>query len=829
MDLFGEPGMTSPLTDRDASSSGTPEPGRSEAAGGQFTRESILRDYRIAFRSRQASLIGRKEVFTGKAKFGIFGDGKEVAQVALARAFRKGDFRSGYYRDQTLMMALGLLTVEQFFAQLYAHADVELEPCSAGRSMTAHFSTCLVDPATGEPRNLAERFNSASDVSPTGSQMPRLAGLAYASRLYRQLPELRELMPRFSRGGGEIAFGTIGNASCAEGLFWETVNAVGVLKSPMLLSIWDDGYGISVPNELQITKANLSAVLSGFRREPGTDQGYDLYAVKGWDYPALCETYLSAAEIVRAEHVPAIVHVTELTQPQGHSTSGSHERYKTKDRLAWEAELDGLRKMREWMIDQGIATARELDEREAEDVKLVRELQAKAWQAFRAPVEEERRTVTALLGDLARASVAGEEVEKVRGALEKQSLPLRRDLMAAAHDSLMLAAGEGLAEAERLLAWKRDADRANRDRYASDLYSETPRSALAVPVVEPVYAEDAPLLNGFEVINACFDAALQRHPNLIAMGEDLGRIGDVNQGFAGLQAKYGALRVSDTGIREATIIGQAIGMALRGLRPLAEIQYLDYLLYALQILSDDVATLRWRTKGQQSAPILVRTRGHRLEGIWHSGSPMGGAIHLLRGMWVCVPRDMTQAAGMYNTLLQGDDPALVVEVLNGYRLKERLPSNVGRFTVPLGVPEVLREGADVTVVTYGATCRIVLEAAEKLAGMGIEVEVVDVQTLLPFDRPGRILQSLKKTNRIVFVDEDVPGGATGYMMQQVVEEQGGYAWLDSEPRTVSGKAHRPAYGSDGDYFSKPNREDVFDAVYGLMHEAAPRRFPGLGR
>ncbi|MBW8874918.1 MAG: transketolase [Acidobacteria bacterium] len=797
----------------------------------ELNRESVLRDYRIAFQSRQASLIGRREVFTGKGKFGIFGDGKEVAQVALAHAFRPGDFRSGYYRDQTLMMALGLLTLEQFFAQLYADPDVEREPCSAGRSMNAHFSTCLLN-ADGSFKELVDLVNVAADVSPTGSQMPRLVGLAYASKLYRELPELGDLAQRFSRHGDEVAFGTIGNASCAEGMFWEAVNAVGVLQSPMLLSIWDDGYGISVPNEYQITKGDLSAVLSGFRREPGSRQGYDLYTVKGWDYAGLCETYLSAVQVVRREHVPAIVHVVEMTQPQGHSTSGSHERYKSRQRLDWETEFDPIRKMRQWLIEQGIATAQELDALEEEDLRLVRDARRRAWDDFRAPIEAERREALALLDELARESTtAGEEVSRLRRDLERQQGALRRDVLSAVHGALVMVtaggAGEELPAARRLAAWRRQREVENVERYGSHLYSEGPHSTLAIPPVPAVYGEDSPVLNGFEVVNACFDAALARCPNVIALGEDVGQIGDVNQGFAGLQAKYGPLRVTDTGIREVTIMGQAIGMALRGLRPIAEIQYLDYVLYALQILSDDVATLHWRTKGQQKAPIIVRTRGHRLEGIWHSGSPMAGILNLVRGLYVCVPRNMTQAAGFYNTLLEGDDPAIVVEVLNGYRQKEKLPANIGELRIPLGVPEVLRAGRDVTVVTYGASCRIALEAAEKLAEVGIDVEVVDVQTLLPFDLHGRILESIRKTSRVLFLDEDVPGGASAYMLQQVVETQGGFTWLDSPPRTLTGKAHRPSYGSDGDYFSKPNRESVFEAVYDMMHEADPEGFPVL--
>jgi pyruvate/2-oxoglutarate/acetoin dehydrogenase E1 component/TPP-dependent pyruvate/acetoin dehydrogenase alpha subunit len=808
--------MTFPLTGRDASPLDQSNPE-------QFTPQSILRDYRIAFESREASLIGEKQVFTGKAKFGIFGAGKEVAQVALARAFRRGDFRSGYYRDQTLMFALGLLTLEEFFAQLYAHPDVTLEPCSAGRSMTAHFGTCLLGP-DGRFQELAQRLNSSSDVSPTGSQMPRLVGLAYASKLYRELPDLHA-MRHFSHHGDEVAFGTIGNASCAEGMFWESINAGGVLGIPMLVSIWDDGYGISVPNEHQITKGDLSAILSGFRRDQDNRQGYDLYTVQGWDYPGLCETYLNAAQIVRREHVPAIVHVTEMTQPQGHSTSGSHKRYKSPERLAWEEEYDGLRKMREWIIAQGIATAQEVEALERGAAQRVRDAQQRAWDAFLAPIEEERRTVVALMGEVASASGRSAEVEKVRQDLQKIPAPQRRDLAAAIQGVLVATAGEEIPATRRLIEWRNEQDRINQDRYSSDLYSTSEWSALKIPAVPAVYGANAPEKNGFEIVNACFDAALRRHPELIALGEDVGRIGDVNQGFAGLQAKYGPLRVTDTGIREATIIGQAIGMALRGLRPIAEIQYLDYILYALQILSDDLATLRWRTKNQQAAPVIVRTRGHRLEGIWHSGSPMAGIIHLVRGMWVCVPRNMTQAAGMYNTLLQSDDPAIVVEVLNGYRLKEKLPDNIGEMTVPLGMPEVLREGKDVTVVTYGSCCRIAMEAAERLAQVGIDIEVMDVQTLLPFDLQGRILQSLKKTSRILFLDEDVPGGTSAYMMREVLEVQGGYTWLDSAPATLPGKEHRPAYGSDGDYWSKPNRETVFEAVYEMMHEVNPRRFP----
>ncbi|HEY3054493.1 MAG TPA: thiamine pyrophosphate-dependent enzyme [Thermoanaerobaculia bacterium] len=773
----------------------------------QFTRESILEDYRTAFRSRQASLIGRKEVLTGKAKFGIFGDGKEVAQLAMARAIRKGDWRSGYYRDQTLLFALGIATLDDFFAQLYA--DVEHDPWSAGRSMNAHFSSRLLNPdGTWKPQT--DNYNISADVSPTGSQMPRLVGLAYASKLYREIDELKS-MTGFSRHGDEIAWGTIGNASCAEGMFWESINAIGVLQVPAIVSIWDDNYGISVPNELQMTKGHISELLKGFQREPKQKQGLDIYTVKGWDYPALCETFIAAASIVRTEHVPAIIHVTEMTQPQGHSTSGSHERYKSKERLEWEAEFDCIRKMREWMIGQGIASEQEISALEKQDLKAVRDAQHRTWDTYRAPIDAEVKTV---LGFLERLNA-----NDLRAELQRNPAPYRRDAMRALTQAIVHARDDVPQE---IVEWRREQERINNQRYDDELYSDT---ALKIPEVKAVYGDDAPEKNGFEIINACFDAALKRYPNLIAIGEDVGKLGDVNQGCLGLQEKYGLYRVSDTGIRECTIVGQAIGMALRGLRPIAEIQYLDYILYALQILSDDLAMTRWRTRGAQKCPAIIRTRGHRLEGIWHSGSPMSGIINLVRGMYVCVPRNMTQAAGFYNTMLRADDPALIVEVLNGYRVKEKLPSNIADFTVPLGIPEIVRTGSDVTLVSYGATLRIVMEAAELLAAVGIDAEVVDVQTLLPFDVRGIIVESLKKTSRVAFIDEDVPGGATAFMMQNVLERDRGYEWLDSEPRTMPGKEHRPAYGSDGDYWSKPNRETIFETVYELMHEANPRRCP----
>ena len=790
-----------------------------------FSKEDVLRDYRIGYQSRQASLIGRREVLTGKAKFGIFGDGKEVPQLAMARVFQPGDVRSGYYRDQTFMLAAGMLTIEAFFAQLYADPDPEHDPASSGRQMNSHFATPTVA-ADGSWLPLAELRNCSADTSPTGSQMPRLAGLAYASRLYRELPGLKD-RTRFSNGGNEVAFGTIGNASCAEGLFWETINAVGVLRSPLVMSIWDDEYGISVHNAHQLTKEDLSELLSGFARRTDDGDGFDLYRVKGWDYLALCEAYVQAADKARRHHVPAILHVIELTQPQGHSTSGSHERYKSEERLAWEREHDCLKKMREWLIAEGYAAPEQLDELERDALADVREQQGRAWEAFQKPIRRELAAVAELCGEVAAASRHGEAVRAVIAELEKLrriGSPLRRDLMSAVHRVLLATRDEDLPERRRLIAWREAQDEAGARRYGAHLYSET-APATAVPAVAPVYGESAETLHGFEILNRCFDAALARYPELIAFGEDLGRLGDVNQGFAGLQEKYGELRVSDVGIRECTILGQAIGMAMRGLRPIAEVQYLDYLLYALQTMSDDLATVQWRSAGRQKAPVIVRTRGHRFEGVWHSGSPMAGILNLVRGIYVCVPRDMTQAAGFYNTMLRSEDSALIVEVLNGYRRKEELPENVGEMTVPLGVPEVLRPGNDVTLVTYGACCPIALAAAEQLAEVGADVEVIDVRTLLPFDRPGLIGQSLRRTGRVVFLDEDVPGGATAYMLQQVVEGQQGYAWLDSQPRTIPAAAHRPAYASDGDYWSKPNVETVFRAVYELLHEAEPSRYP----
>lgn len=790
------------------------------------SREQIIRDYRVAFQSRQASLLGRREVLTGKAKFGIFGDGKEVPQLAMARAFRNGDFRSGYYRDQTFMFATGMSDVQQFFAQLYAHTDVQAEPSSAGRSMNGHFGTRSLNP-DGSWKNLTDMPNSSADVSPTGSQMPRLVGLAYASKLYRELEELKSFT-QFSRNGDEVAFGTIGNASCAEGMFWESVNAIGVLKSPAIISIWDDGYGISVPSKYQVTKADVGELLRGFERKPGSDQGFDIYVVRAWDYPALVETYLNAADTARREHIPAIIHVVEVTQPQGHSTSGSHERYKSPERLEWEREHDCLKKMREWMLASGIATAEELDAMEEEEKNSVMEMKECAWKAYTEPIHAAIQKAAALIQEVAAgAAEGGEAIQNIRSQLLGLREPFYMDAVSAAARVLILTRNQPTPARRALAEWKLQQDANSKNAFAAYLHSESSGAAANVPSVAPKFSENSPMKNGSEIVNACFDAALARDPRVIAFGEDVGQLGDVNQGFAGLQAKYGELRVSDTGIRECTILGQAIGMAMRGLRPIAEIQYLDYILYALQLMSDDLATVQWRTKGGQKAPVIIRTRGHRLEGVWHAGSPMAGIIHLVRGVHVLVPRNMTRAAGFYNTLLQSDEPALVVEVLNGYRLKEQLPDNIAEFTLPLGVPETLREGTDVTVVTYGACCRVALDAAELLESVGISVEVIDVQSLLPFDVNGMILESLKKTNRILFLDEDVPGGASAYMMQEVIERQGGYRWLDSQPRTLAAAPHRPAYGSDGAFWSKPGPESVFEAVYETMSEADPKRWPGL--
>lgn len=782
---------------------------------------AILTDYRLACASREASIIGRKEVFMGKAKFGIFGDGKEVAQIAMAKVFRNGDFRSGYYRDQTFMLAIGELTLRQYFAQLYAHTDVEADPASAGRLMNGHYATRMLD-ETGSLRQLSKLKNSSADVSPTAAQMPRLVGLAYASKLFRNNPELAELR-NLSNHGNEIAFGTIGNASTSEGMFFEAINAAGVLQVPMLTAVWDDGYGISVPKEYQTTKGSISRILSGFQRV-GDEKGYDIFKVNGWDYEALCNIFEKAEKVCREEHVPVLVHVEEMTQPQGHSTSGSHERYKSKERLKWEAEHDCIKKMRHWILENEISTPEELNEIEKEAKAFAKSEKDAAWKAFMKDIQRDQQELT---GYLEEAMVLDPEISAIRQELVKTINPTRLESVKAARKTLRLLRGQDSPVRDKIVGWVKRTSEENLSRFSSHLYSQSEWSALRVEEVKPVYSEQAPLVDGREVLQACFKAALTRDPRVLAFGEDVGRIGDVNQGFSGLQEKFTELRVTDTGIRECTILGQGIGLALRGLRPIAEIQYLDYLLYAIQIMSDDLACLQYRTRGGQKAPLIIRTRGHRLEGVWHAGSPIGMILGSIRGIYVLVPRDMTQAAGFYNTMLQSDDPALLIECLNGYRLKEKLPDNIDTFTVPLGKPDIIRSGEDVTIVTYGSMCRIVMEAAHDLEKLGISCEVIDVQTLLPFDIHHVIVDSVKKTNRVVFADEDVPGGATSFMMQQVLEVQGAYQYIDSKPLTITAAEHRPAYGSDGDYFSKPNPEDVVDKVYALMQEVDPGRFPAL--
>ncbi len=789
---------------------------------GVFAKEDVLNDYRIAVLSREASLLGRKEVFMGKAKFGIFGDGKEVPQIAMAKAFRNGDYRSGYYRDQTFMFAVGELTVEQFFAQLYAHADLEHEPFTGGRLMNVHFATRNLNP-DGSWKKLTELKNSTADVSCTAAQMPRLLGLAFASKLYRQNEELQD-MTGFSIKGNEVAFGTIGDASTSEGCFFEAINAAGVLQVPMLVSIWDDAYGISVPKEYQTTKGDISVVLEGFRKTD-TEDGFQIYRINGWDYESCINTYAEASRICREDHVPAILHVLEVTQPQGHSTSGSHERYKSKERLAWEKEFDCNKKMREWVLQNGFATDEELKAMEAEIVVLVREAKNRAWSAYKEWLKGDHDTALQYIAAAINTSPNREALQKVHDELAKAINPVRREAVKAVRKALRYLAHENSREKQQLVGWLERVMQECEVRYSSHLYSESAESALKVEEVKAVYNADSPFLDGREVLGSCFDAALVRDKRVIAFGEDVGNIGDVNQAFAGLQEKHGTLRVFDTGIRETTIIGQGIGAALRGLRPIAEIQYLDYIYYAIQILADDLSCLHYRTNGGQKAPLIIRSRGHRLEGVWHSGSPMGMIINAVRGIYVLVPRDMTQAAGMYNTMLKSDDCAIIVECLNGYRLKEQLPVNIGEFTVSLGYPEVLKSGTDLTIVTYGSMCRIVMEAAQQLLEFGINVEVVDIQTLIPFDREHRIVESLKRTNRVIFADEDVSGGASAYIMQKVLEEQNGYQYLDSKPRTVTAKDHRPAYADDGDYFSKPSAEDVFEAAYGLMNEVMPGKYP----
>lgn len=786
-------------------------------------RAEVLKDYSIAYASRQASLIGRKEVLTGKAKFGIFGDGKEVAQLAMAKVFENGDFRAGYYRDQTFMFAKGMSNVKEFFAQLYAHPDVEAEPCSAGRSMNGHFGTRLLD-EKGEWLPQTSQPNSSADISPTAGQMPRLLGLAFASKLYRNNPDLHAFTD-FSIKGNEVAFGTIGNASTSEGHFWETINAAGVLQVPMLVSIWDDEYGISVHAKHQTTKENLSSILSGFKTDEN-GKGYELFRVRGWDYPELVKTYNKAIEICRKDHTPVIVHVVEVTQPQGHSTSGSHERYKSPERLQWEEGHDCIAKMRQWIESNGIATAEELNNLENETLEDVKKQKADAWNAFLNALNADKQQAVMHI-EMLGSETGNSALNEIAAELSKIKEINRRDIGQAVVKALRLTIGQTQVSRASLASWYQEFITINNRRYDSHQYSQSAKAALNVPEVKPVFSDESPVLNGFEVLQRFFDTCLERDPRFIAFGEDVGKIGDVNQGFAGLQEKYGESRVMDMGIRELTIIGQALGAAIRGLRPIAEIQYLDYLLYAIQIMSDDIATLQYRTRGGQKAPLVIRTRGHRLEGIWHSGSPMGMIISAVRGMHVLVPRNMVQAAGMYNTMLQSDEPALLVECLNGYRLKERMPDNLSEFTVALGKPDVLIAGSDITLVTYGSCVRIAEEAIKQLESVGVSVELIDVQTLLPFDIGHNIVESLKKTNKLVVLDEDVPGGASAYILQQILEVQEGYRYLDSAPVTLTAKEHRPAYGTDGDYFSKPSAEDVFIRLYAMMNEYSPEDYPAL--
>ena len=784
-----------------------------------LSKEEIIQDFKTCCISREASLLARKEVLTGKAKFGIIGDGKEVPQVAMARAFKKGDWRSGYYRDQTFMFALGLSTVEEFLAQLYA--DTESDPFSGGRQMNSHFATPAIndDGSWTEHKSL---LNISSDVSCTGGQMARALGLALASKMYRNNPSLNESTP-FSNKGNEVCFCTIGDASTSEGVFWETMNAASVLEVPLAVSVWDDGYGISVPIDMQTTKASISEALKGLEKEEGTN-GIRIYKVKGWDYPSLVTTYAKGIELTREEHVPSLFHVQEVTQPQGHSTSGSHERYKSKERLAWEKQMDGLVKMEEWMISEGIATKEELTEIRKEAKKYVKDCRDRAWKAYSTPTKDKLLSLQAIYNNIPGDNAA---VSQLKKELQRMKSPITYELVQNARRMTFLLLGSEHNALEQLNSWIKQAfDKAHED-YHTHLYSNSPYSALKIPVIPPKYSEESVQKNGYEILNTFFDTVLERDPRIFAFGEDVGQIGDVNQGFANMQKKHGENRVFDTGIREWTIMGQALGMAMRGLRPIAEIQYLDYLIYGLEPLSDDLATLRYRSDNLQQAPAIIRSRGHRLEGIWHAGSPLGMIINSLRGMYVLVPRNMVQAAGMYNTMLQSDDPAIIIECLNGYRLKERLPDNIGTYTIPLGVPEVLQSGTDITLVTYGSSVRVAQAGINLLERTGISVELIDVQTLLPFDLEHRIVESLKKTNRIVFMDEDVPGGATAFMMKEVLETQGGYRYLDAQPVTLTAKAHRPPYGSDGDYFSKPNPEDVFETIYQIMYEAEPAKFPKL--
>ncbi|WP_026711807.1 alpha-ketoacid dehydrogenase subunit alpha/beta [Flavobacterium filum] len=785
-------------------------------------KAEVLHDYTIAITSRECSLLGRREVLTGKAKFGIFGDGKEVPQLAMAKAFQNGDFRSGYYRDQTFMMAIGQLTIQQFFAGLYGHTDLNHDPMSAGRQMGGHFATHSLD-ENGNWNDLTKQKNSSADISPTAGQMPRLLGLAQASKIYRNVSVLPK-KNKFSENGNEIAWGTIGNASTSEGLFFETINAAGVLQVPMVMSVWDDEYGISVHARYQTTKENISEILKGFQRDE-QNKGYEIMTVLGWDYAALVGTYQRAAQIAREEHVPVLIHVRELTQPQGHSTSGSHERYKNAERLAWEAEYDCIAQMRLWMIANGIATAEELDAIDTNIKKEVLEGKKAAWAAFVEPIKKEQNELVALLENIAATSVNRVFIQKYANDLKEIKEPIRKDLISMARKVLRMIVGE--SGQPKLAAWIQNYLTAIQPKFSSHLFSESAEKVTAVQEVLPTYDASAEDVDARLVLRDNFDAIFSQHPEVLIFGEDSGNIGDVNQGLEGMQEKFGELRVADAGIREATILGQGIGMAMRGLRPIAEIQYLDYLLYAIQIMSDDLATLQYRTKGRQKAPLIIRTRGHRLEGVWHSGSPMGMIINAVRGIHVLVPRNMTKAAGFYNTLLATDEPALIVECLNGYRLKEKMPTNLGAFRTPIGIVETIKTGTDITIVSYGSTLRLVEQAAKELLEVGIDCEIIDVQSLLPFDIQHDIKKSVAKTNRLLIVDEDVPGGASAFILQQVLDVQNAYDYLDSKPQTLAAQPHRPAYGTDGDYFSKPSVEDIYEKVYAMMNEVNPREYPGL--
>jgi pyruvate/2-oxoglutarate/acetoin dehydrogenase E1 component/TPP-dependent pyruvate/acetoin dehydrogenase alpha subunit len=787
-------------------------------------RGQILKDYEIALISRECSLLGRREVLTGKSKFGIFGGGKELPQLAMARVFRDGDFRSGYYRDQTFMMAIDQYTIEQFFAGLYAHTDINKEPFSAGRQMGGHFSTQTLN-EDGTWKNLTQQKNSSADISPTAGQMPRLLGLAQASKVYRNEKSISNYA-NFSNKGNEIAWGTIGNASTSEGLFWETINAGGVLQVPMVISIWDDEYGISVHAKHQTTKEDISLILEGFRRDEN-HEGYEILKVNGWDYPALIDVYEKAEKLAREKHIPVIIHVKELTQPQGHSTSGSHERYKSEERLNWEREHDCNKKFKEWIIEHNIATVEELLDFEKRVKKEVKKGKNEAWNAYLSEIKSEQKEALEILKSVESKSISKNFISPLVNILDTKEEPTRKDILEVTRKTLRYITKEDFIEKSKLQGWVNNYISFIQPKYSSDLYNENDSNVTHIKEVKAKYNTNTPLVDGRVIIRDNFEKLFSRIPEALIFGEDSGKIGDVNQGLEGLQEKFGEIRVSDTGIREATIIGQGIGMAMRGLRPIAEIQYLDYILYCIQGLSDDLATVRYRTAAKQKAPLIIRTRGHRLEGIWHSGSQMGGLIHLLRGIHILVPRNMTKAAGFYNTLMDSDEPALVVECLNGYRLKEKMPSNLSEIRTPIGVVETIKEGTDITLVSYGSTLRFVEQAAKELLAVGINAEVIDVQSLLPFDLNHDIVKSVAKTNRLLIIDEDVPGGATGYILHKLIDEQNVYQYLDSKPQTLSAQAHRPAFGTDGDYFSKPSIEDIFEKVYAIIHETNPANFPRL--